>query len=226
MTAIQHCAQVPLKFNWPIVGSLLFLTSLAGLPAIALVTITLLGPNAIAGVSSLLNQVYFETPAALYVHGGSGIIYFITMPWQFSPKVRHNYPTWHKVAGQIVLISGCVMAVSGIWLHQVLSPQEQGPRFYSLIFTSAMICLAFAMALSQIIKRKIQAHQRWMARAVALTLTAITPLFVDLLILILFSHFNATYDIIVKLHFDYGRLLAIVINLTIVELAFSKRFKH
>ncbi|REL25487.1 DUF2306 domain-containing protein [Thalassotalea euphylliae] len=226
MASTQNYAQNTLKFNWPIVGSLLFLTGLAGLPAIAIVTLSLMGPNAITGISSLLNQVYFETPAALYVHGGAGILYFLTMPWQFSPRIRHKYPVWHKVAGRIVLISGCVMAVSGIWLHQVLSPHEQGARFYSLIFTSGMICVAFAMAISQISQRKVQAHQRWMARAVALTLTAITPLFVDLLILLLFSHVDTIYDLIVKLHFDYGRLLAMVINLTIVEIALNKRFKH
>jgi len=215
--------EISIPFNWPIVGTLLFLTGIAGIPAIFLVSLVAIGPSAIDGVSSMINSLHFETPAAIFVHGVSGILFFLTMPFQFSPKLRTNNLNRHKIAGRIALISGYIMAISGVWMHNVLSPDSQGIRYVVLILTSMAICLTFSIALWHILKRNVQVHQKWMARAVAITLAAVTPIFIDLLIMILFSHVDQLYATLNQLQYDYGRLLGIIINLGIVEIILTKK---
>ncbi|NQZ81284.1 MAG: DUF2306 domain-containing protein [Colwellia sp.] len=218
--------KINIPFNWPVVGTLLFLTGIAGIPAIFLVALVVLGPSAIDGVSSMINTLHFETPAAILVHGVSGILFFLTMPFQFSPRLRTNNLNRHKIAGRIALISGYIMAISGVWMHNVLSPDSQGTRYVVLILMSMAICLTFSIALWHIIKRNVQVHQKWMARAVAITLAAVTPLFIDILIVILFSHFDRLYTILNQLQYDYGRLIAIMINLLIVEIILTKKLSE
>ena len=62
-----------------------------------------------------------------------------------------------------------------------------------------------------------------MARAVAIVLAAITPLFIDILILLVFSDFKAMYSMLTQFQYDYGRLLAVIINLAIVEFFMSRK---
>jgi len=218
--------EISIPFNWPIVGTLLFLTGIAGIPAIFLVSLVAIGPSAIDGVSSMINSLHFETPAAIFVHGVSGILFFLTMPFQFSPRLRTNNLNRHKIAGRIALISGYIMAISGVWMHNVLSPDSQGIRYVVLILTSMAICLTFSIALWHILKRNVQVHQKWMARAVAITLAAVTPIFIDLLIMILFSHVDQLYATLNQLQYDYGRLLGIIINLGIVEIILTKNYQR
>jgi len=63
----------------------------------------------------------------------------------------------------------------------------------------------------------------WMARAVAIVLAAITPLFIDILILIIFSDLEVIFKMLTQFQYDYGRLLGIAINLFIVETIMRKK---
>jgi len=209
-------------FNWPVVGTLLFLTGIAGIPAIFLIILVAMGPSAIDGVSSMINTLHFETPAAVFIHGGTGILFFLTMPFQFSPKLRANHLNLHKIMGRVALTSGYIMAISGVWMHNVLTPESQGTRYTILILTSCLICLTFSIALWHIIKRNVAQHQQWMARAVAIALAAVTPLFIDILIVLLFSNTENVFTVLSQLQYDYGRLVGIVINLAIVEVLWFK----
>jgi len=215
INTLHNTTTIP--FNWPIVGMLLFLTGIAGIPAIFLIILVAMGPSAIDGVSSMINTLHFKTPAAVFIHGGAGILFFLTMPFQFSPKLRANNLNLHKIMGRIALISGYIMAISGVWMHNVLTPESQGTRYTILILTSCLICLTFSIALWHIIKRNVAQHQQWMARAVAITLAAVTPLFIDILIVLLFSNTEYVFTVLSQLQYDYGRLVGIVINLAIVE---------
>jgi len=210
-------------YNWPVVGILLFLTGIAGIPAMFGVAIVALGVFGFAGESSFISSIHFTQPGAMFVHGGAGILFFLTMPFQFSPRVRAKNPKRHKLAGRIAVVSGCIMAISGVWMHNVLSPESQGIRYSILILTSMAICSSFLIALWHVIKGNIQVHQLWMARAVAIVLAAITPLFIDIFILIIFSGFEVIFNMLTQFQYDYGRLLGIVINLSIVEIIMREK---
>lgn len=220
-TNTTHLPNIP--YNWPVVGTLLFLTGIAAIPAMFAVVLVALGPEGTGADSSFINSSHFKTPSAMFVHGGAGILFFLTMPFQFSPRVRANNPKHHKLAGRIAVISGCIMALSGIWMHNVLSPESQGIRYNILIMTSIAICISFLIALWHVIKGNILVHQLWMARAVAIVLAAITPLFIDIIILLIFSNFEVIFKILTQFQYDYGRLLAVIINLVVVEVIMTKK---
>lgn len=210
------------RFNWPVVGFLLFMTGIPAIPAIFLLGLVALGPDVGESFSSLVNALYFETPAAIFVHGGAGILFFLTMPFQFSPALRIKKRSLHKAGGRIALLAGYVMGLSGIWMHHVLSPDSFGVRYVVLIMMSIAMCITFSLALWHIINRDVQSHRKWMIRAVAITLAAVTPLFVEAISFLLFGQLENIFTVISQFQHDYGRLVGIVINLTIVEYIFSK----
>lgn len=217
-----------LPFNWPVVGMLLFLTGIPGIPAIFLIAMVLFvvissGGEPAQSIQSMINPLHLGTPAAIVVHGGAGILFFLTMPFQFSPRLRKKHVKWHRTAGMIAVLSAFVMAVSGVWMHHVLSPGEFGMRYVSLVIMSIAICVTFALGLSFIFKRNIEAHRRWMARGVAVLLAAVTPLFVDIIFMIGFSFNDSLLQSVQMLQYEYGRLFAIVLNLSVLECVRVKR---
>jgi len=215
------------SFNWPIVGFLLFMTGIPGIPAIFILIGVALGPSAGEIISSVVNTLYFESPAAILVHGSSGILFFLTMPFQFSPALRNKTSNWHKIGGRIALLSGYIMAVSGVWMHHVLSPDLFDMRYVSLIILSIAMCTAFSLALWHIMNRNLDLHRKWMIRAVAITLGVITVLFVEAILFLLFGHLENTFTVISQFQHDYGRLVGAAINLTTVEYIFYKeKFKQ
>ncbi|KZN36026.1 hypothetical protein N480_18720 [Pseudoalteromonas luteoviolacea S2607] len=214
---IQHTKQV-IKFNWPVVSGLLLITAIPGVPAIFIIALVLLGSGAVAGVSDVINAQYFATPAAILTHASAGVIFFLTMPWQFSPRLRVCRPRLHKVGGRLAVVSGCVMAISGVWMHLMLTPNELGGRFVSLLIMSVAICGAFCTAIGHVIKGRVVQHKKWMIRAVALALAAITPLITGALLQLIFGAWAGVYETLLAFHHSYDRLIAMVINLTIVEM--------
>lgn len=224
MSVIYPTAKAPqfnnVPFNWPVVTFLLLMTAIPGVPAIFIVTLVALGPSVDGNISSVVNAVYFETPAAILVHGSSGVLFFLTMPFQFSPALRMKYANWHKVGGRIALLSGYVMAISGVWMHHVLSPNSVDMRYFSLVIMSAAMCATFSLALWHIVNGNIQKHRQWMIRAVAITLGAITPLFVGAIISVLFGQFDTLFATLSKFQYDFGRLVGMGINLIVVEFVF------
>jgi hypothetical protein len=208
--------------NWPVVGFLLFMSGIPGIPAIFLLAIVAIGPSSGDSISSLINTLHFGTPAAVFVHGGAGILFFLTMPFQLSPALRIKNQNRHKAGGRIALLSGYIMGLSGIWMHHVLSPDSFGIRYIVLVVMSIAMCITFSLALWHIINRNVQSHRKWMCRAVAITLAAVTPLFVEAISFLLFGQLENTFAVISQFQHDYGRLVGIAINLTIVEYIFFK----
>ncbi|MEX2961627.1 DUF2306 domain-containing protein [Microbulbifer sp. TYP-18] len=217
MTAqTRHTKQV-ITFNWPVVAGLLLITAIPGIPAIVILALVLFGSGAVAGVSDVINAQYFATPAAILTHATAGVLFFLTMPWQFSPRIRVRRSVWHKVGGRLAVTSGCIMALSGVWMHLMLSPHELGGRFVSLLIMSTAICTAFCVAIVHIKKGRIAQHKKWMIGAVALSLAAITPLFTGALLHLVFSSWEGIYESLRAFHNNYDRLIAMAINLAIAK---------
>lgn len=213
-------------FNWPVVGFLLFMTAIPAIPAFFLIALVLLGSSAIEGVSSTIDPLHFTTPAAVIIHGGSGILFFLTMPFQFSPSLREKKENWHKKGGYVAVLSGYVMAISGIWLHHVLFPDIFGMRYVSLVIVSAGMCIAFSVALFCIIQRNIHSHIQWMCRAVAISLAIVTPIFLEIPIFLMLGQLDEILRLASQFMHNYDRLLGMGINLMLVEYIFYKRLRQ
>lgn len=209
--------------NWQTVSLLFFLIGLPGIPAIFIVALVLLGPDAIAEVSSLINARYFELPAAILVHGASGIVFFFSLPTQFSTRLRVTRPKMHRVMGRLAVVSACVMAVSGVWMHLVFSPANLGARFISLVIVAIAICISFSIAIVFAMKKNITAHKIWMTRAVAVTLAVVTPLFLEVILSLFIDVASPVGEIAISVLHDYDRLIGLALNVLVVEVCMSKK---
>lgn len=218
-TDIQDGPHLALEFNynWLLVSTLWLLTAIPGIPAILIVSLVLLGPVESTLLMSLINPNYFSSPWAVLVHGGSGVAFFLTMPWQFSPALRHQYPTWHQRSGRVAILSGFIMAISGVWMHLSLTPEELGMRFIGLVVVSSGMMLALAMALYAVLQRQFERHRRWMYRAVAITLAVVTPLFIEELTGLTLGQVAAFEPWLAPFLHEYDRLVGLCLNLLIVE---------
>lgn len=212
------------KLNWPIVGLLLFLAGVPGLPAAFILASVAMGPPADGQAHAFVNMLHFSSPMPVIVHGGAGVMFFLTMPFQFSTALRKKYTEWHRAAGCIVIMSGFVIACSAPWMHQVFSPNSGLPRFSGLLTMSAGMIIGFSLALRAALKRNITQHRAWMMRAVAITLGPVTPALFTIPIYLIFGGLDELYLGLRQLELDYARWFGMAINLAMVEcLLFKKR---
>lgn len=201
--------------QWPLVFTLWLLTAIPSIPAALIIGLLLLQPLGSTLFIQLVNPHYLASPWAVLVHGCSGMVFFLTMPWQFSPKLRQRHPRWHRFSGRIVLLSAYLLAISGVWMHLFLTPNELGMRFIGLLVISLAMVGAFSMALHAILKREIQRHQRWMYRAVAITLAVVTPMFIEAAAVLTVGQFTLIKPFLAAFFHDYGRVLGLILNLWI-----------
>lgn len=74
--------------------------------------------------------------------------------------------------------------------------------------------------------RQIAAHRRWMYRAVAISLAAVTPLFIEVVAVLTLGQIEAFKPFLAQLLHDYGRLIALCFNLLIAQLLLQKPHKR
>ena len=120
------------------------------------------------------NTRFFENPVPVAAHILGSVLFCLLGAFQFSAGCRQRYPASHRVSGRIVIPSGLVVALSGLWMARYYPEVDfDGPLLYSLRMTvgSAMI-IALLLGLAAILRRNIECHQAWMTRAYALGLGA------------------------------------------------------
>ena len=208
---------VPLRHHWPLVSALGLLTAIPAIPAAIILLLLLLAPTESTLFVALVNPHYLTSPWAVVVHGASGVLFFLAMPWQFSPKFRLQRPAWHRASGRVTLISAYVMAISGVWMHLSLTPDERGIRFIGLLVLSGAMIVAFSLAFYAVLQRQFERHQRWMYRAVAITLAAVTPLFIEAVAELTLGQFALFKPLLTPFFYDYSRFLGMVINLLVAQ---------
>ena len=204
-------------FNWPVVISLFLLLAIPSVPAIFIVTSVVIGLGTGQLPLAFVNDFYLTQPLPVIVHGLSGIVFFVTAPMQFSSAIRIRYRKLHKISGYFVFLAGYAMALSGVWMHQVLSPEELGPRYIGLILMALAMCCSFTLALKFIIQGNVMAHQVWVIRAIAITLGAVTYLFVELVVSLTLGQIDGFKAMLAQWLFQYGRITAIILNLIIAQ---------
>ncbi len=120
------------------------------------------------------NTRFFTAPLPVVLHIISVSLYCVLGAFQFAPGFRRRKPNWHRFAGRILVPSGLIAALSGLWMTLFYPPVDgDGPILYGirLLVGSAMvlfICLGFAA----IRRRDIPRHLAWMMRCYALGLGA------------------------------------------------------
>lgn len=174
----------------------------------------------LAGLASGLdgsadNARFVAAPSPVILHILSASLFSILGALQFSSGLRQLSPTWHRVSGRIVLASGILVALSGLWLTVMypIPPELQGGLLYGVrVFVGLAMLLSIYCAVAAVARRDIATHRAWMIRAFALGQGAGMQVVVLLPWMLLIGKPG-------MLHRDMLMSLAWLINLLVAEMA-------
>lgn len=125
------------------------------------------------------NARFFASPLPVVLHIISVTLYSLLGAFQFAPGFRRRRPKWHRTAGRLLIPSGLVAALSGLWMsHFYDLPAHDGDILYGLrLFFGLFMVLSIVFGVIAIQQRKFDHHGNWMIRAYAVGLGAGTQVF-------------------------------------------------
>jgi uncharacterized membrane protein len=185
----------------PIVSGSLRLTQLSG------------GPALIPAASR-----FTDSPIPVVLHIISATVFSLVGAFQFLPALRRGKRSWHKQAGRVLIPTGLILALSGLWMA-MLYPHPAGDGTALLVirvlFGSYMVT-SIVLAVHALTRRDYAAHGAWMTRAYALGVAAGTQALTLIPGSILFGSAN-------QLSRAVAMAAAWAINLTVAELVIRRR---
>ena len=188
----------------PAVVGLVRIPELFGAPAI-------IPPNPRAVIEPL--------PITLHILGSS--VFCLVGAVQFLPSLRRYRPALHRTLGRIVAATGCVSALTGLWMTvaYVFPDALQGPLLYGARVTLSLAMVALiAWAVVAIRSRNVAAHRAAMLRAYAIGQGASTQTALFLVTMGLFDTEPSGFSR------DVLMVGAWAINLAIAELLIRRAF--
>jgi uncharacterized membrane protein len=131
------------------------------------------------------------------VHIVSVTLYSLLGALQFVPSLRRGRPSWHRIAGRILVPAGLLVALSGLWMNFFYArPPGDGESLVvvRLIVGSAMLA-SIVLAVIAIRRRDFTSHGAWMTRAYAIALGAGTQVFTMLPWVLIFGPIGAADEL-------------------------------
>jgi uncharacterized membrane protein len=128
------------------------------------------------------NARFFASPLPVVLHIISVTLYSLMGAFQFAPSFRRRHRRWHRMTGRILIPSGLVAALSGLWMsHFYPWPVGDGILLYGfrLFFGTAML-LSLLFGIRALWRRDYANHGDWMVRAYAIGLGAGTQVLTHL----------------------------------------------
>jgi hypothetical protein len=161
------------------------------------------------------NARFFASPVPVIAHIVSVTVFCLLGAFQFVPRLRRGRPGWHRIAGRIVLPSGVITGLSGMWMA-VFFTRPELDMVVRLFFGSLMVA-SLLLALRSILRRDIASHRAWMIRGYAIGMGAGTTVFTTLL------WFIATGNASPGPTIDVALMAAgWIVNLTVAEIAIRR----
>ncbi len=117
---------------------------------------------------------FVEAPLPVALHILSVSIYCLLGAFQFAPGLRRRRLDRHRAAGRILVVSGSVAALSGLWMamfYAIVPVDNALLHGFRLFFGSAMV-LSIWLGYRAIRRKDVVRHQNWMCRAYAIGLGA------------------------------------------------------
>jgi uncharacterized membrane protein len=125
------------------------------------------------------NARFFTKPLPFLLHIFSATLYCVLGAFQFSTSLRHRKLNWHRAAGRILIPSGLVVAISGLWMTVFYSTGVEppssfdGPFLYAIrLLVGAAMAWFLGLGFLAIRRFDIAHHRAWMMRSYALGLGA------------------------------------------------------
>ena len=120
------------------------------------------------------NARFFASPLPVEVHIVTGGVFALLGALQLATGLRRRWPAFHRAAGRLVVISGLLVGLMGVWMTLFSGRQPgTGDVLYALrlIFGSAMIG-SLVLGFAAIRRGDVKAHRAWMARGYAIGMGA------------------------------------------------------
>jgi uncharacterized membrane protein len=118
------------------------------------------------------------SPAPVVVHVIAAALYAFLGAFQFSARLRHRHPRWHRRSGRILAVAGLAVAGSGLWMTLCYAGAPGGDLLWGIRLLVGSAMAAFiVLGFAAIRRRDIPAHRAWMVRAYALAVGAGTQVF-------------------------------------------------
>jgi hypothetical protein len=116
------------------------------------------------------NARFVSAPVPAVLHIISVTIYCLLGAFQFSPGIRRNHPRWHRFAGRVLVPTGLVAALSGIWMALTydIVPADTLLLHIFRLAAGAGMAASLVLGFAAIRRRDVETHQAWMRRAYAL----------------------------------------------------------
>jgi uncharacterized membrane protein len=107
----------------------------------------------------------------LLPHGLAGACALLLGPMQFSDRLRQRYLRLHRVVGYVYVTGAMILAPLGAYI-QYFQERMGATRSFTMAATAdaALLMLTTAIALSFVLRGKIQQHRQWMTRSYAVAL--------------------------------------------------------
>jgi uncharacterized membrane protein YozB (DUF420 family) len=174
----------------------------------------------LSGMSDAMpaNPRFAPMPLPVVLHIVSATVFSILGPLQFAAGFRRRWPTWHRVAGRLLVGCGLLVASTGLWMTLFYAPPDgTGALLFvsRIVFGSAMV-VSIVVGLAAILRRDIQGHRAWMVRGYAIGLGAATQMLLLMVAEIVAGRPN-------ELTHDSLMALSWVINVAVAEWAIRQR---
>jgi len=163
------------------------------------------------------NARFFAAPIPVMLHIPSALLFCAVGAFQFVPGFRRRKPGWHRVAGRVLVASGLVAALSGLWMTLFYArPAHSGDllAFFRILAGSGMLA-SIVLGFAAIRRRDFSLHRAWMMRGYAIGMGAGTQVLTLGIPLLL----GATDELSVAL----GHAAGWLINITFAEYIIRRR---
>jgi hypothetical protein len=161
------------------------------------------------------NARFFASPIPVIAHIIGATIYCLLGALQFVPGLRTGRPSWHKIAGRILVPAGLIAGLSGMWMG-AFYPRPLYDTIVRLVFGGLMVTFIL-LGLRAVLRRDFTHHRAWMIRGYAIGIGAGTQVFTAVPWLIATGG-AATGPVVAVLLLVAGWL----INLTVAEIAIRR----
>ena len=129
----------------------------------------------VAGGPHLLpeNQRITDSPAPLVVHVVAAAVLALVGAFQFPTRLRRRHLSWHRRAGRVLVVSGLLVAGSGLWMTLFYAGAPGGTALWAVrLLVASATATSLVLGFAAIRRRDIRAHRAWMIRAYALAVGA------------------------------------------------------
>jgi uncharacterized membrane protein len=133
------------------------------------------------------NARFFDSPIPAVLHIVAITLFSLLGALQFAPRIRNAYPKWHRWSGRLVVPSGLIAALSGLWLaHFYDLPPTDGTALYvTRLVVGVWMTFALVLGYLAIRARDIEIHRNWMLRGYAIGMGAGTQVLTHLPVIFL-----------------------------------------